>query len=119
MKEQRRYKRVKLGVKVEWEKIPVKSGSSTLTSGMSMNISKGGICIAMDKKEVEQGDILHLTFKLPEEEEITSKAEVQWVKENFVNFRDEQGKKYDVGIKFLEISDKDREKIEEFVLMHP
>jgi c-di-GMP-binding flagellar brake protein YcgR len=76
------------------------------------NISGGGICLMIDRKEVVNvGDTLQLEFRLPTGEIIYSKARVA----RSGKLTEEANSGQEIGIEFLDISDKDRKTIEQFV----
>lgn len=78
------------------------------------NISTGGICIILLNK-VEIGDKLKLKFYLPGvNTPIMTVGRVVWTQEFTVGTID-NSTAYDVGIEFIEISEDDRQKVNQYI----
>lgn len=112
MKEKRRFVRLDINVNIKWSK----DLTETEKTGGSKNISGGGICLMTEEKGLEVGDRLKLEFELPNEKVIKAKGKVAWI-EKFEIMNKDYGKKYDVGIEFSDIAEKDREEIKKFIFM--
>jgi c-di-GMP-binding flagellar brake protein YcgR len=113
--ERRKYVRLNALVDVAYNKHPRKSGEESSLQ-LSKNISKGGICLIV-YEEFKKDDLLDLKIcfsgvKAP----IEAVARVVWVSEFIIG--DEIGKRYDLGIEFIKISDSNREKIDQYVFSH-
>ncbi len=113
--ERRRYVRLNALVDVAYNKHPRKPGEESMLR-LSKNISKGGICLIV-YEEFKKDDLLDLKIcftgaKTP----IKAVARVVWVSEFTIG--DKIGKRYDMGIEFVKISDSDRGKIEQYVFSH-
>jgi c-di-GMP-binding flagellar brake protein YcgR len=115
MQERRRFRRFKAEVKVRWRKLSENQELGAETEAVSKNISEGGACLTMEKKEVDLGDILLLEIELPNSVKVTATAKVVWVMANIKSQPwEEEQKSYDAGVEFLDISDEDRDKLEKF-----
>lgn len=79
---------------------------------LTRNISKGGICFIV-YEPVEESQIIDLTIYLPGEAPIKAVGKVAWVNEFTIG--DTERKRYDVGLEFIEISDKDKALIDKYV----
>lgn len=113
--DRRRFVRLNALVDVAYNKHPSKPGEEP-SLRLSKNISKGGICLIV-YEEFKKDDLLDLKIcftgaKTP----IKAVARVVWVSEFTIG--DNIGKRYDVGIEFIKISDSDREKIDQYVFSH-
>lgn len=114
MEEKRRFVRLSANVKVKLAKIGEISKEALDSAAASKNISENGICIIRHEKGVSIGDKLHLEIELPIQRVIKLEGIVMWVSE-FEIFGGTYEKRFDVGIKFLKIRDKDRELIKDFI----
>ncbi|MFH1621838.1 MAG: PilZ domain-containing protein [Candidatus Omnitrophota bacterium] len=113
MGERRKFVRLDLNTKVEWEKVNRDEPASEFKS---KNISGGGICLITDEI-INIGDTLNLKIDLPTLKTIHAKGKVVWI-EGFEIVGGRREKKYEAGIEFLDINDKDRQEIEKFVFSH-
>lgn len=113
MEERRKYPRLKFNVDVDY-KILRESGFIS-TTAESKNIGAGGVCIiALERFGV--GSSLSLKFSLPgAPKPIKAIGRVAWIAEFSVGDAPLHTA-YDTGIEFTEISDEDREKINEYVI---
>lgn len=95
-------------IKVLWRK---EGGFDNLDD--ILNISGGGVCIVMKDKNAQTGEIVQLTFKLDQGEVIHLRGKVVWVKKG----RAIKGEEicFSAGIEFIDMYDKDREGIKQFV----
>lgn len=110
----REFARLNLNVRVDWRKIDDTVDVLGKFPDATRNISAGGLCLSMDE-ELQVGDELQLRMVLPPKKIINAKGKVVWISEFEVDKRGYK-KMYNTGIKFIEILDKDREEINEFVL---
>jgi len=112
--ERRKFPRLFALVDVFYEKEPPQEKEKlTLTK----NISKGGICL-IAYEELKKDEILNLKIYLPDEElPVVAKGRVAWAKE-FIIGDYLTGRRFDVGIEFIEINDSDLEKINRYIFAH-
>ena len=93
--------------------------SSPKDEGVSLarNISMGGICLIVYEK-LNVGDVLALNVILPDDAKpIPTRGRVAWIKE-FTIGDPAKGKRYDVGVEFLDISVEDKSRISQYVFGH-
>jgi len=110
--ERRQFVRLNFLVDVVYHKVPPVEKLS-----LAKNISTGGICLIV-YEELKEQDTLDLEIYLPKDKTaIQAKGRVTWVKE-FIIGDIPKGKRYDVGIEFLEIDKNDLEKINKYVFSH-
>lgn len=114
MQEKRRFPRLNTSsVIVSWRKIKTLDNLSK-----TKDISGGGICLMIEEKDsLAVGDALQLEFSLPSKEIIHSKGQVVWLDEFAIGDINAQSR-FEVGIEFIDISDKDREVIKQYVFLH-
>ncbi|MBU0634514.1 MAG: PilZ domain-containing protein [Candidatus Omnitrophica bacterium] len=79
----------------------------------SKNISAGGIAF-FSKEKLETNTILSLNISLPDRSDFMAKGKVVW--EDHVKVADDSNMYYELGIKFIDINDDDRQKISKYVL---
>ncbi|UCC95418.1 MAG: PilZ domain-containing protein [Candidatus Omnitrophota bacterium] len=113
MEERRKFIRLSIDVDVTWKKV-TKKLKKTAKSKITKNIGGGGICLITYGKEFEVGDILQLKIMLPSKKVVRTKGKVVWINE-FEVVSEKHEKRYDIGVEFLDIDDKDRELIKRFV----
>ena len=110
VEERRKFERLNLLADVSYSK-RVPSEQEKLS--LAKNISSGGISI-ISYEPLQESDILDLKVYLPEDKEpVNVVGRVSWVKE-FIVGDDKKGKRFDAGIEFIKISDKDKEKINKY-----
>lgn len=114
MEEKREFVRLDMNVKVDWKRIGETSGPTAEFTNETKNISAGGICLVVNEK-LGAGEELQIGMELPSGKIIDVKGRVVWISEYEI-FGREHEKIYDVGIEFMNISKKEREEINEFVL---
>lgn len=114
MEEKRKFPRINtIGMMVNWRKVETFDNLHN-----TKDISGGGICLLIERKEsVDIGDTLQLEFNLPSGETIHSKGRAVWL-DKFAIGDINNNMHYEVGIEFLDISDKDREAIKRYVFSH-
>ena len=112
--ERRKFQRLNALVDVVYNKI---SPAQKVEFSLTRNISKGGIClIAYD--ELKVSDMLDLNIYLPEDKiTVHVIGRVVWVKD-FVICDIPKGKRFDVGIEFVQITEEDKKKIDKYVFGH-
>ncbi|MDP2943837.1 MAG: PilZ domain-containing protein [Candidatus Omnitrophota bacterium] len=114
-KERRKFVRLNILTDVAYAKQQKPSEKDKLS--IAKNISAGGICLVV-YEELRVGDILDLKLCLPEEKAlINAVGRVVWIKE-FVIDDCSNAKRFDAGIEFIKISDKDMAKINQYVFDH-
>ena len=114
MEEKRRFVRLSTNVKVKLVKIGEMPKDIQDSPEDSRNISENGICIIMHGDAVKVGDKLHLGIELPTKKIIKLEGIAMWVNE-FEIFGGKHERRFDVGIKFLKIRNKDKDIIKDFV----
>jgi c-di-GMP-binding flagellar brake protein YcgR len=113
--ERRRYVRLNALVDVAYNKHPHSQEEESLLR-LSKNISKGGICLIV-YDELKKDDLLDLKIFLPDTRTpVEALGQVVWASEFIIG--DKIGKRYDVGIEFVKISDKDKDRIDQYVFSH-
>jgi c-di-GMP-binding flagellar brake protein YcgR len=110
----REFIRLKLNVRVDWNKIIETPDIVGKFPDTTRDISAGGLCLNMDE-ELMIGDRLQIRMELPSKKIINAQGKVVWIREFGIDSRREK-KTYDTGIEFTTIHDKDREEINKFVL---
>lgn len=109
-KERRRFVRLNSSVDIQYTLLEKEPAERLRTK--SRNISAGGICI-IAYEELATDSILLVSIYLPQENEpIITKGRVAWV-QPFEIAR--EGRHYDIGVEFIEISPEDRKKIDQYV----
>ena len=103
-------------MRVDWKRIIETSEFVGEFPDATRNISAGGLCLSMGER-LQIGDKLQLRMKLPSEKIINAQGRVVWIREFEIDNRGYK-KTFDTGIEFTEISDKDREEINRFVLSY-
>lgn len=84
---------------------------------LAKNISMGGICLIV-YEELKKSDMLDLKIFLPEDKTpISAAGRVDWVKEFLIGDA-YKGRRFDVGIEFIEISEENKNKINKYVFSH-
>jgi c-di-GMP-binding flagellar brake protein YcgR len=111
--EKRKFVRLSALVDVIYNKRTLTQNELSITR----NISRGGIClIAYD--ELNEQDVLDLKLYLPEDKTpIRAIGKVVWVKE-FIIGSIEEGKRFDVGIEFMDIKEEDANRVNKYVFSH-
>ena len=117
MEEKRKFSRLGANVNIEWTKISETEAPRSKEKDLARNISEGGVClIAYEKLPI--GKKLNLKIELPTGKSVSVDAEVSWIQEfEIIGGRSEKG--YEVGAKFVNISQEDRELINKFIITHP
>ena len=81
------------------------------------NIGKGGICF-VGYEALRESDVIDINIYLPEAKApLKATGKVTWVKE-FVVGDSSKGKRYDVGLEFIDINEEDLAKIDTYVSQH-
>jgi c-di-GMP-binding flagellar brake protein YcgR len=113
--ERRKYVRLNTLVDVAYNKHTRKPQEES-SLRLSKNISKEGICLIV-YEEFKKDDLLDLKIYFPNvKTPIDALARVAWVSEFSIG--DSIGKRYDVGIEFIKISESDKDKIDQYVFSH-
>lgn len=114
LEERREFVRLNALVDVVYAKHPALDKEKL---SLAKNISKGGICLIVYQRLKKQ-DVLDLKIYLPEDKApISVLGRVVWVKE-FIIGDPSTGKRFDIGIEFIEIKDKELNKINKYVFSH-
>lgn len=113
--ERRRFVRLNALVDVIYKRLPFseeKEAEEELS--LTKNISKGGICLIV-YEELKESDILDLEICLPEDKiPINATGRVVWAKK-FIIGDPIKGKRFDVGIEFMEIKEEDLNRIDKYI----
>lgn len=113
--ERRKYARLNALVDVAYNKHPHRPEEESLLR-LSKNISKGGICLIV-YDQLKKDDLLDLRIFLPDAfNPVEAVGQVVWAAEFVIG--DKIGKRFDVGIEFVKISDADRDRIDQYVFSH-
>ena len=113
MEERRKFPRLTYNVAVAWKKIERRAENDSEVTNVTKNISGGGICLQVDSS-VKPQDVLEFQITLPTKKMIDSKGVVRWI-EDFGIIGEKSKSRYEAGIEFININDKDREEIKQFV----
>ena len=109
--ERRKFFRLPTSIKVSYHR---SHSSEKERTSFTKNISLGGIWLIADE-ELEELDSLALKIFIPGSiKPINAIGEVVWVKE-FTKGGLSAGGKFDVGIKFIKIDEKDTKEIEKYI----
>ncbi|MFH0877005.1 MAG: PilZ domain-containing protein [Candidatus Omnitrophota bacterium] len=112
MENKRKFARLDINVDVHWKKIAQAEGVADTTSDSTKNLSRQGICL-VTYQPLNIGEHLTLDIVLAPDRKIASKGKVNWIHE-LGNLGRKEQKKYEVGIEFLDISDRDQDEIRRF-----
>jgi len=114
-KERRKFVRLNALVDVVYAKQDSASVDTKLS--LAKNISKGGICLILYEKP-KTSDLLQLKIYLPEDAPpIVALGKVAWSKE-FTIGEPSSGKRYDAGIEFLKINNKDLSRVNKYIFRY-
>jgi c-di-GMP-binding flagellar brake protein YcgR len=112
--DRRKYPRLRAAV-VEYSPV---GEEDTKEMSFTKDVGAGGICIIVSEN-IEQDAVLSLKIYLPDSEDaIDAMGKVVWVRESEflkAKARNKDKKHYDLGLEFVEIEEKDREKIYHYV----
>lgn len=113
IKERRRFVRLNAAVDIQYSFLEAEP--SERLNAKSKDISAGGICF-ISGEGIEKDKILVLSINLSDDPSpIMAKGRVAWVNPFEIGG---EGKHYDIGIEFIEIESRDREKINKFVFSY-
>jgi c-di-GMP-binding flagellar brake protein YcgR len=91
--------------------------SEDLKLTLTKNISAGGICLIV-YESFKEGDLLDLKIGLPQDENpINAVGRVVWSIEFFI-LNDTKSKRYDIGVEFVNLDPKERERINKYVFSY-
>ena len=109
--EKRKFPRLNISVDIVYTKLPTADKPKL---SQSKNISKGGICLIV-YEQLQVSDLLELKIFLPEyEKPINATGKIAWLKE-FVIESSTKSKRFDVGIEFAKVSNKDKQRIDKYI----
>ncbi len=112
--EKRKFARLNALVDVVYTKYPTAAKEEL---SLTKNISKGGICLIV-YEDLKESDVLNLKIFLPGDKiAINAMGRVVWVKEFTIGDIPE-GKRSDVGIEFIKISEDDLSRVNKYVFSH-
>jgi len=105
--ERRKFPRFNLLVDVSFKK---KASFKKEKFSVTKNISGVGVCL-ISYEELKEGDDLELKVFMPESKKpMKVMGRVAWVRQ-FIIGDPQEGMRYDVGVEFLDISEEEKEKI--------
>ena len=111
VEERRKFIRLNINVDIRFSLI--KNTVQEEIKSKSRNISAGGICI-MTGESLKAGDVLKIEIILPENPPIVhALGKVSWIKP--FGYLDEKKQRYDVGVEFVEIDERERERVNKYV----
>lgn len=110
--EKRKFQRLSIQTEVVYNKeVTAKKEKKSL----SKDISRGGICLIVYEK-LEVSDILELKILLPDGiKPIQAKGRIVWVKKFLIEGPFGGGDRYDVGIEFIKINNKEKTELDKFL----
>lgn len=111
MEEKRKFVRLDVSVIVRWRKL-VEKTSQTISE--NKNISENGICLIIEEEDLHAGEKLQLELELPTGKIIKSIGEIVWTSP-FMIIGNNEGKKFNAGIKFIEITSEDQQELGKFI----
>ena len=112
--ERRKFARLNILVDVSYTK---HATNEKRKLSLTRNISRGGVCFVGYEK-VQDNDTIDLNVYLPgSAEPVKAIGKVVWVRE-FTIGENFQNKRYDVGVEFVEISDQNSGKIDQYMQEH-
>ncbi len=112
--ERRKFPRLSLSADVKYSLIKLNSSQEAVST---KNISAVGICIVV-YEDLRIGSILTLNIYLPDSDApLSAKGRVIWKSEFKVGFGSKP--RFDVGVEFLELDEKDKERIFQYVAQPP
>jgi len=110
--EKRKFPRLSIQTEVVYNKDAVAKKEK---KSFTKDISQGGICLIVYEK-VEVSDILELQILLPDGiKPICATGKVAWVKKFLIEGPYGGGDRYDVGIEFIKINNKEKTELEKFL----
>ncbi|MEW6008920.1 MAG: PilZ domain-containing protein [Candidatus Omnitrophota bacterium] len=109
MQEQRRFPRLDVRVKVEYQ---VLDSTQDKIKSFTKNVSQGGICLFLNSF-LDKGTLLDLKLFMPDKKEpILATGKIAWVEKFEVGDSKEE---IEGGIEFINISDEDRRRIAKYI----
>ena len=111
--ERRRFPRLGVAVDIQYKILP---DSIAYETGATSNISAGGICLIL-YDALPAGSILELNIYLPDEQPIIkAKGKIVWVRP--FNVARDQKERFDAGIEFLDLSETNRKRVDNYVFSY-
>ena len=116
-RDRRRFVRLNSAFDVVYTRRKLESGEKL---ALSKNISAGGVCLILYSAydDVKKGDILDLIMHLPNQKRgVNAIGKVVWVRK--FEIKDKvKGSRFEAGIEFVAIENKDKENIRKFVFAY-
>lgn len=110
VEERRKFIRLQISVEVKYSLLKLEPHQQLATS---KNIGSGGICIMADDP-LKLGNLLKLEIILPQDPPVIfAVGKVVWTKS--FSILGEERNRYEVGIQFLDIGEKDQVRIKKYV----
>ncbi|MGE5309311.1 MAG: PilZ domain-containing protein [Deltaproteobacteria bacterium] len=82
------------------------------------NVSRGGVCL-ISYEPLEASEIIHLEINLPAEtESLKVNGRVAWVKEFSIGDDPKVGKRYDVGVEFIDVDEETLDILTNYLFTH-
>ena len=112
--ERRKFVRMNYTTPVKWKNLATSAEGSSFIIDIAKDISAGGVRMILNTV-LKAGDELYIKFKLPPDKTFNLKGQVKWTKE--IELVSEEGDStiYYAGIEFLDMSDEERDSIDQIV----
>lgn len=111
MQEKRRFARLDVRVKVEYE---IVQAPESKFKSFTKNLSQGGICLFLDSS-LKKDTLLDIKLYIPDQPEpLEASGKVVWV-ESFKIGGSDAREHFEAGIQFVDISSEDQNKIGKYV----
>ena len=111
--ERRKFARLNINVEINYTIITHPPHKQFIVPTKLRNLGAGGICL-ISREELRAGELLKLEIRPPENLPIIhAVGRVVWVKP--FSLAEEKGKRFDMGVEFIDISQEDRQRINKYV----
>ncbi len=109
MQEKRRFPRLDIRVKVEYQ---IAESPQNKIKSFTKNVSQGGICLFLDSS-LDKGTLLDLKLYMPDKNEpILATGKIAWIEKFEVGDTKEQ---FEAGIEFIDIAKEDSDRVAKYV----
>ncbi|MBN2120162.1 MAG: PilZ domain-containing protein [Candidatus Omnitrophica bacterium] len=112
--DRRRFERAKFPIVVRWRCLTTFAEGDASLPDLAEDISAGGVCLVL-YDALKVGDEIELQFSLLGKGNIQTKARVVWVRQAQMFSGDYRMVKYYAGLEFIEMSQKDKEFINQII----
>ena len=117
MEERRKFSRLDISVSIMWRRLGSYRAQAVDDVDVTLNIAEGGVCLMADER-FQVGERLELTLTLPSQKTIQTLGQVVWVKDAAVN-RDDGLQRFDIGVAFSDLPEKEWQEIKQFLHSFP